>query len=275
MANINHKKPIKYRLYIDESWRSHYIQKEGIPYRYLALTGVIISDQESIEKLNPAMYELKKMFISDPDDIPNLHAESIARKEHSFSRLQNLDNWETFRKNILWMIQNIDFQMTTVVIDKTAHLEKYGDASENPYSYCLKIILERYVKFLESKKARGDVMVESRGHNEDHALQEEYEEFYLQWTYFVSTERIKNVITSKNIKFEKKYKNIAWLELVDQLVLPSKFDIFQCNKVVQEVENSYIKDIISVIQSKYLCKDKLDGQNSCSRIDGYWKKFLS
>lgn len=47
------------------------------------------------------MYELKKMFISDPDDIPNLHAESIVRKEHSFSRLQNLDNWETFRKNIL------------------------------------------------------------------------------------------------------------------------------------------------------------------------------
>jgi hypothetical protein len=33
---------------------------------------------------------------------------------------------------------------------------------------------------LNPKKARGDVMVESRGYNEDQDLQEEYEEFYLQ-----------------------------------------------------------------------------------------------
>jgi hypothetical protein len=142
---------MNYRLYIDESGRNNYIKKDNIAYRYLALTGVILSDTEVREKLNPTIYSLKKQFISDPDNIPNLHAESIVRKEYSFACLQDDMRCASFQNEMVDMIQNIDFHMTTVVIDKISHLEKYGDASENPYAYCLKIILERYVKFLESR----------------------------------------------------------------------------------------------------------------------------
>jgi hypothetical protein len=128
---------------------------------------------------------------------------------------------------------------------------------------------------LESRWSRGDVMAESRWEKEDDELWQEYSEFYSRWTYFVSPERIQRYITSRHIKFEKKVKNIAWLELVDQIVLSSKFDVLLEKWIITEIDNPYIRKIVSAIQNKYLCKEIIDGQNICSKIDGYGKKFLS
>ena len=49
----------------------------------------------------------------------------------------------------------------------------------DPYHYCLAVMLERYVLFLERTKGIGDIMAESRGGKEDNRLKDFPNKYFL------------------------------------------------------------------------------------------------
>ena len=145
----------KYRLYIDESGTHNYSKSESIGKRYLSLTGVIISEEENINMLQPAILAMRRLVADDPDDLPNLHREEIVNKSGPFSKLGNPAIEAEFNSIYLPIIRDMEYALCTVVLDKKSHLERYQGSAHHPYHYCMDLLLERYVLFLEERGGRG------------------------------------------------------------------------------------------------------------------------
>ncbi len=266
MFNVNSQKAL-YRLYIDESGTHHYSNSDDVDKKYLALTGVIVKREVYINDFQTKVVNIKKLFSNDPDNLPILHREDIINKHGVYGRLNDPSIENFFNKSLLDLIQNTDYVICSVVIDKKAHFEKYQKSAEHPYHYCLKTMLERYLHFLEIR-GKGDVMAESRGKVEDMALKQVYEDFYQRGTYFCTKEYTQSFLTSHEIKIKNKDKGIAGLEIADLLSLATKLDVLESYKLIPPLVDNFNKKIVTEIQVKY-CR----GNNSL-KVKGYGKKLL-
>lgn len=256
-----------YRLYIDESGNHNYSSSPDIGHKYLGLTGVIV-DVETYEKdFQPRIQAMKKLFSTDPDDLPILHREDIINKTGDFTKLNDPETEKQFNSILMSLLKDVDYHISAVVIDKAAHFKKYQTAAMHPYHYCLTTMLERYVHFLEVR-GRGDVLSESRGTKEDMSLKEAYQHFYNFGTNFRTPASLQQFLTSKEIKIKSKQKAVAGLELADLLSLPTKLDVLRDNKLLPALTENFTKRIIDEIQPKYCVG------NSNHHVRGYGKKLL-
>ena len=114
-----------------------------------------------------------------------------------------------------------EYTVFTVVIDKLEHQNRYGVWRFDPYHYCLHVLIERFVLWLERKGAEGDVLAESRGGTEDRRLKASFERAYEQGTSFLDATRIQSRLTSRQMKVKSKANNIAGLQIADLVAHPS------------------------------------------------------
>lgn len=256
-----------YRLYLDESGTHHYSKSDNLKERYLGLTGVIVEISEYTERFQKKVDQIKKIFSKDPDNSPILHREEIMNKTGTFGKLNDPVIELKFNGQFLDLIENVDYCVCAVVIDKKSHLEKYQKSAEHPYHYCFKTMLERYLHFLDTR-GKGDVMAESRGKIEDLALKQVYQDFYLRGTYFCSSDHVQSHLTSHEIKIKNKDRGIAGLEIADLLSLPTKLDVLESYNVIPELSENFNRTIVNKLQKKY-CRG-----NNNQKIKGYGKKLL-
>lgn len=259
--------PEKYRLYIDESGTHGYSGMGAIKGRYLSLTGVIVSESQNVQVLQPAMRAMKMIVADDPDDLPVLHREEIVQKSGAFTKLSDPLIEQEFNSIFLPLLNALEYDICTVVLDKQSHLDRYGKSASHPYHYCLDVLLERYVLFLESKNAKGDVIAEARGRTEDRPLMDKYTAFYEKGTFFCRPHRIQLSLTSREIKVKPKTKLISGLEFADLLSLPSKFDILSSVSLIPPLTPNFTKVIVDAIQGKYM-------RSVGGAITGFGKKFI-
>lgn len=258
----------KYRLYIDESGTPTYSKENFIGSRYLALVGIIVSEQQNIKVLQPTLRDLKLMLAHDPDELPVLHREDIVAKNGAFARLQDKEIEKRFNDIFLGLLKNLDYKICAVVLDKTSHLERYQKSAFHPYHYCLNVLLERYAFYLGELGARGDVLAEARGKNEDTALKEEYKSFYERGTYYCKIPLIQQHLTSKEIKVKPKEKMFSGLEFADLLSLAAKLDTLYCYGKITALDDNFCKVIVEHIQDKYR-------KSPGGVIKGFGKKLIS
>lgn len=162
-----------------------------------------------------------------------------------------------------------EYSVATVVIDKLAHRERYRVWLYQPYHYCLAVLLERYVLFLERAQGRGDVMVESRGAREDRQLADSYTRLYKHGTEYIESGRLQACLTSKELKIKPKKANIAGLQLADLIAHPSRQEVLIDNGLLQDTRRTFGKRICEILQASKYLRDPLTG-----KIDGYGKKLL-
>jgi len=230
----------KYRLYIDESGTHGYSGDfSEIRNRYLALSGVIVKKEHYEEHVQPKVEELRSLFTADADYPPPLHLIDIISKRGAFSLLKDSEIEADFNEKYLHLLESSDFTYCNIVLDKQTHKERYGKDAMHPYHYCLSVLLERYVRFLQSINAQGDVIAECRGKKEDRHLAQEFSHFYNAGTYFLDKENIQLRLTSKNIKLMKKDKNIAGLEIADLLAMPFKHLVLKKYGVVSTMSENF------------------------------------
>lgn len=256
-----------YRIYIDESGNHNYSQSSDLDKKYLGLTGIILDIETYENDLQPKITELKKIFTNDLDDLPNLHHEDIMAMTGHFSKLRDPQIRSEFDKQLLELIEKVDFCICAVVIDKNEHFQRYREAAMHPYHYCLNSMLERYIHFLEIR-GRGDVLAEARGGTEDMQLKAAYETFYNYGTSFERPSHIQTLLTSRELKLKPKNKNIAGLELADLLALCTKLDVLNTYGRIAALGENFNKRIINLLHSKY-CRG-----NNLPKIKGYGKKLL-
>ena len=256
----------KFRLYVDETGNSSYPRRldAEVGKRYLALTGIAISDYEYTHVLRPRIEEMKYLITGDRDEKITLHRDEIKDRTGAYSVLLDKSverQWNELMKNL---ISETNFTLFCVVIDKVKHKKKYPQPN-HPYYYCLEVLLERYYKFLEINNGRGDVMFESRGKKEDSELKRQYARIYEFGTSYVSAGAINQRFTSKDIKLKSKESRIEGLELADLLALATKLDTLMLFGEIGHISSKFMKDLIEWFSDKYYYSGR----------KGYGRKLLS
>jgi hypothetical protein len=240
----------KYRLYIDESGTHKYNKSEEIKERYLCLVGVIISSEHNQDFVSPKWEELRAIFTQDVDFPPTFHYVDVVSKTNGFGKLSDESVREDFNLKYLKLLADGDYLVCSVVLDKKSHFERYGTSAMHPYHYCLNVLLERYVKFLSSKDAVGDVIAEARGGKEDNLLRSEFSRFYENGTSFVESDAVRKRLTSKNLKLKTKEARICGLEFADMLATPMKFLTLKKYSLIPSLSNNFTKKVLETIFPK-------------------------
>lgn len=260
----------RYRLYIDESGDHTYYKLEDPAKKYLGLTGIFIETEYYRTTFQPEMERFKQEhFPHNPDEPVILHREDIINRRGPFWRLRDAERERAFNEEFLQFIDEQDYHIITVVIDKKTHIERYGKAAYHPYHYCLAALLERYCGFLNFYNAQGDVLAESRNGAEDLKLKKAYQKLYREGTKQRDSNFFQRALTSSQIKIKPKSANIAGLQLSDLLAHPSKQEILIEEQRINDPGYNFGKQICQCIQAKY------NQQVYEGRIWGYGKVFLS
>lgn len=242
----------KFRMYVDEVGNPDLGSSDNPLHRFLSLTGVIIDFNYVQEVLHPQMEVLKsKFFNSHPDDPVILHRKEIVNAKPPFEILRNDETRRIFDEELLDLLGKWEYSVVTVCLDKKAHKDTYNVWLYDPYHYCMAILLERLLFFLEQKGWVGDVIAESRGGKEDIRLKDSFSRLWQEGTQFVSPDRFQNVFTSKQLKVKPKSNNISGLQLADIIAHPSRNEILIENKLHDKPLAPFANKIATILQNKY------------------------
>lgn len=243
---------MKYRIYIDEVGNPDLGSSDNPNHRFLSLTGVIIELGYVQEVLQPEMEAIKASLLSShPDEPIILHRKEILNAKPPFEALRHPDVRERFDRVLLEHLTRWDFGVVSVCLDKKRHKEQYTTWRYDPYHYCLKVLVERFVFFLEQKKAVGDVMAESRGGKEDIRLKMSFRRLWEEGTGYLTRERFQGVLTSCELKVKSKANNIAGLQLADLVAHPSRNEILHENGLMEREPAEFARQVIALLKGKY------------------------
>jgi hypothetical protein len=213
---------VKYRMYIDEVGNSDLDSSHDPRHRYLSLTGIIMELEHVREIVFPGLEQLKRdYFDGHPDDPIVLHRKELLNKKPPFHALRDPQIRDKFDAKLLKLLQDYEYTVITLVIDKLAHKQQYQVWRYDAYHYCLMILLERYVRWLDGHNARSDVLAESRGGKEDRRLKKSFARLHTEGTDYVAADTFHNRLTSGQLKVKPKSSNIAGLQIADLIAHPS------------------------------------------------------
>jgi hypothetical protein len=259
-----------YRIYIDEVGNHDMNNADDPNQRFLSLSGVILESQYVLHTLQPDMDDLKRRFFQTDPDVPVVfHRKEMVNCRHPFRALRDPQVHQAFDEALLQALEAWDYRVITVVLDKKAHRDQYQVWRYHPYHYCLAVMLERFVLFLHNGEHRGDVMVESRGGNEDRQLKDSYERLYTRGTDYVLASRWQERLTSSQLKVRPKSANVAGLQLADLVAHASRREVLLEHGLIQD-DREIFGDRISAI----LRRAKYHRHSNTGRIEGYGKKLL-
>jgi uncharacterized protein DUF3800 len=258
----------RYRLYIDESGDHTFNLLDDSARRYLALLGVWFRQGEEYTAFSDALEHMKRQFFgARPDNPVILHRSDIINRRRAFGVLCDEELRARFDAALIELVQRASFKMVCVVIDKKQHSERYKSPL-HPYHYCLAALLDRYSGWLNFKNARGDVLAESRGKEEDIQLKEAYRRVYESGTLLFGHAHHQRALTSKEIKLDRKGANIAGLQLADLLAHPAKQAYLVEKGVVEDRQNVYGNRLFAAVRDKFNCVEP------AGRVEGYGKVWL-
>ncbi|MBW8016474.1 MAG: DUF3800 domain-containing protein [Planctomycetes bacterium] len=242
----------KYRIYIDEVGNSDLGSSENPNHRFLSLTGVIVDLKYIATTVHPQMERIKvDFFESHPDDPILFHRKEMLNAKPPFTGFRNSEFRSRFDVALLQLLVNWDYKVITVCIDKLNHKETYTTWRYDPYHYCLKVMLERYIFFLDSVDSQGDVMAESRGGKEDRRLKDSFNGLFVNGTDWIDPGRMQQRLTSSQLKVKNKANNIAGLQLSDLLAHPSRNEILHENNLLGKEFPPFGKKVIEILRQKY------------------------
>src|SRR4051794_13971554 len=119
------------RLYIDEVGNDDVVSESE---RYLSLTGITTKLHGHDTIIAPAIEAIKREFFGHNPPICTiiLHRRELVRKEPPFVALQDPETNARWEARLLRLIEELPYIVNTVLIDKHAHVEKYGEWHHNP-----------------------------------------------------------------------------------------------------------------------------------------------
>jgi hypothetical protein len=256
---------MKYRIYIDEVGNPDLESSDNPNHRFLSLTGIILELGHVESIVHPQMETLKaKFFRSHPDEPVIFHRKEMVNAKPPFECLKDPEVLKNFDRELLNLIEAWEYIVITVCLDKKKHKETYTAWRYDPYHYCLAVLLERFVFFLNRMNSQGDVMAESRGGKEDMRLKSSFARLWKDGTDYVSPDQFQKALTSRQLKVKPKANNISGLQLADLVAHPSRNEILKEQGILEKEFSLFVQELIKILQKKY---DKHEG-----RLFG--KKFL-
>ena len=243
---------MKYRIYIDEVGNPDLESSDNPNHRFLSLTGVILELDHVESIVHPQMETLKaKYFRSHPDEPVIFHRKEMVNARPPFECLKDPETQKKFDRELLNLIGSWEYIVITVCLDKKKHKETYTTWRYDPYHYCLAVLLERFIFFLNRMNSQGDVMAESRGGKEDMRLKYSFARLWKDGTDYVAPDQFQKALTSKQLKVKPKTNNISGLQLADLIAHPSRNEILKEQGFLEKEFSLFVREVIKVLQKKY------------------------
>jgi hypothetical protein len=243
---------MKYRIYIDEVGNSDLDSSDDPNHRFLSLTGIILELGHVESVLHPQMEALKgKYFRSHPDEPVIFHRKELLNALPPFEGLKDEVVREQFDTELLSFLGSWDYTVLSVCLDKKKHKDTYSTWRYDPYHYCLAVLIERFVFFLNRRHCTGDVLAESRGGKEDRRLKDSFVRLWQQGTDFVSPDQFQRALTSRQLKVKLKANNISGLQLADLVAHPSRNEILSEQGLLGTGIAPFAAKVIGILQRKY------------------------
>ena len=243
---------MKYRLYVDEVGNPDLESSDNPNHRFLSLTGVILELGYVQDVVHPQVEALKsKHFHSHPDEPLIFHRKELLNAKPPFEALRDPHVRRQFDEELLGLLRQWEYVVISVCIDKKKHKETYATWRYDPYHYCLAVLLERFVFFLQRVNAKGDVMAESRGGKEDKRLKKSFHGLWNKGTEYVDPQRFQDALTSRQLKVKLKANNVAGLQIADLIAHPSRNEILGEQGMLEREIAPFARRIIEILQHKY------------------------
>jgi len=251
----------KHRIYIDEVGNNDLSSSSDPNHRYLNLTGIVFELDYVKNTVQKEIEELKKKFFDPHPDEPIIfHRKELVNKKYPFEILKNPEKEASFNKDLLGLLQNLDYKIISVLIDKLEHTQKYSTWKYDPYHYCMEVLVERFYFLLKGLDSTGDLMIESRGGKEDIRLKKSFRKIMESGTHFIESNKLQNIITTKELKVKPKMLNISGLQLADLIAHPTRRYIFRFYGIEEGKKYVFGDQIIEIIKTKfYEGKDGIEG----------------
>lgn len=258
----------RYRLYLDESGDHVFEHLDKACHRFLCLLGCWFRNPEYMA-FHERLGDFKREHLAHhPDDPPILHRDDIINRRGCFTCLQDPGKSRAFDDALLRLIEEAQFRIVAVVIDKLALRQKHGDAAAHPYHLAMGFMMQRYCGYLNHVNRCGDVLAEGRGGKEDRLLMDSYARVHAQGVWMTSATVFQQALTSKQLKVKIKSANIAGLQLADLLGHPVRQVILKEEGLIDDELGPFARRLIPVIAEKFN-RHLYDG-----RVTGYGKVFF-
>jgi hypothetical protein len=205
---------MKFRIYIDEVGNPDLESSDDPNHRFLSLTGVILELDYVEQVVHAQMEDLKKRYFRHhPDEPVIFHRKDLIRGTAPFDTLKDEEIRQRFDNELLDLLKTWNYTIVSVCLDKKKHKQQYTTWRYDPYHYCLAVLLERFVFFLEQHDSLGDVLAESRGGKEDVRLKKAFRRLWEKGTDYIAPETFQHYLTSCELKVKPKANNIPGFRL--------------------------------------------------------------
>jgi len=202
-------------LFLDESG-DHNLVRIDPQYPLFVLGGILADRNYAFSSLQESVDRFKGEIFGKTRIL--LHTSDITRNRNGFEFLQNSDKRRNFYKSLNALVEGLDFEILAVAIDKEKHVTTYGRYALDPYHFSLRVVVERFVYALRTRRTKGVIYAEARGSDLDEALRSEWARIRREGTGFVKGEHV--VRNIEQMKIVPKRQNIAALQVADLVLSP-------------------------------------------------------
>lgn len=258
----------RFRLYIDETGTQ--TLKRGHYDRFLCLLGVIMRQSTHDGLATDALRQIKTdLFGHSAASQVILHRRDMVRGEGVFRRMKTDPSLAAaFEERWTAYVRDLPFRAIAGAIDKDAHEIRYVVWRYDPYHYCLEILLERFVQWLNRNDLVGDVLIESRDAFADKRLKRAYERFYKNGNDHVTAAVAQQRLLSGQVKFGRKIDDIAGHQLADSLAHPV-LRYMRTAKLKEDPAVGYGASLVEILRAKKFIRSPRTGA-----IMGWGVKWL-
>ncbi|HLD88282.1 MAG TPA: DUF3800 domain-containing protein [Candidatus Omnitrophota bacterium] len=207
---------MKYYLFIDETG-DHGLSFIDKNFPLFLLCGCLFRE-DALKDLEAKTNSFKLKYFKTTEVI--LHSREIRKCEGSFQILFDLKLKEAFYRDLNIVLEQPQYVIFGVGINKEEHIKKYGNQAKDPYSLSLSYIVERMIFCLDGldKNASVDIKGEVRGKKEDEMLIAHFNSILDRGTYHITRERLQK--RRMSFKFHGKRENIVGLQIADLAAYP-------------------------------------------------------
>lgn len=159
-----------YVIYVDESG-DHSLARIDPHFPVFVLTLCVFRKDDYIRRIVPSLRSLKFRWFGH--DMVVLHEREIRKHSGAFGFLENSARRADFLGDLSGIIEQADFSVIGVVIDKRSLADRSG-VDGNPYTYALRLSMDRLHTLMVERGQRDRIshcIFERRGTREDEDLE--------------------------------------------------------------------------------------------------------
>lgn len=197
----------------DHSLESKHIDRS---YPMFALAGCIFDFDMYLSTVESDLNVLKQDHFGRTDII--IRSYDIRKQKGDFAGLVDYEKRMAFYEAINQFISAHEFTVIAAAINKLDLVDQYHDPA-NPYSLCLRFILERAVMYLGRSEEVMIIRAESRENHNDRELAKVYEQFrqHGNGTFIDGPEVMRKLV---DLSFNQKTQNVAGHQIADLVAYP-------------------------------------------------------